>query len=237
VREQRVPTIEQIQHVLTVMPTGTEIERRNRALIAFTFLTGIRDSAIASLRLKHVDVEVRQVNQDAREVNTKFSKTFRTDFFGVGDDVLVIVEDWVAYLGTEKLWGHDDPLFPATKVELGPAGHFEVAGLSRVRWRNTSPIRAIFREAFAGAGLPYFNPHSFRKTLAQLGEVRCKTAEEFKAWSQNLGHDSVLTTFASYGQVASHRQSEIMRSLAEPRDPEDDLIAAVRELVGAKKRA
>jgi hypothetical protein len=35
--------------------------------------------------------------------------------------------------------------------------------------------------------LPYFNPHSFRKTLALLGGRICKTPEEYKAWSQNLG--------------------------------------------------
>src|SRR5512147_2134420 len=31
-------------------------------------------------------------------------------------------------------------------------------------------------------------PHSLRSTLAQFGEQRCQTPEEFKAWSQNLGH-------------------------------------------------
>jgi hypothetical protein len=28
---------------------------------------------------------------------------------------------------------------------------------------------------FARAGLPYCNPHSFRKTLAQLGQKICRT--------------------------------------------------------------
>ena len=37
--------------------------------------------------------------------------------------------------------------------------------------------------------------------------------EEFKAWSQNLGHGQVLTTFSSYGMVAHHRQAELMRGL------------------------
>ena len=60
------------------MPAGSEIERRDRALIAFTILTGVRDGAMASLKLKHVDIEEGQVDQDARDVNTKFSKTFVT---------------------------------------------------------------------------------------------------------------------------------------------------------------
>jgi hypothetical protein len=36
---------------------------------------------------------------------------------------------------------------------------------------------------------------------------------EYKAWSQNLGHENVLTTFSSYGDVAGHRQAEIIRTL------------------------
>ena len=66
------------------------------------------------------------------------------------------------------------------------------------------------------AGLPYFNPHSFRNTLVQLGQEICKTPEQFKAWSQNLGHEKELTTFLSYGAVACLRQGEIIRGLAAP---------------------
>ena len=73
--------------------------------------------------------------------------------------------------------------------------------------------RFAAKEAFSKAGIGYFNPHSFRKTLALLGGTRCKTPEEYKAWSQNLGHENVLTTFSSYGAVNSHRQAELIRSL------------------------
>jgi integrase len=72
---------------------------------------------------------------------------------------------------------------------------FEVAGLDRKHWSSAGPIRIMFKQAFVSVGLPYFNPHSFRKTLAFLGGRRCRTPEEYKAWSQNLGHEHVLTTF------------------------------------------
>lgn len=213
-REQAAPTLEQAKHVLAVMPAATDIERRNRALVAFTLLTGARDSATASFKLKHVDLVVGCVQQDAREVRTKFSKTFTTYFLPVGDDVLALVTDWVRFLRERKLWGNDDPLFPATRVAVGQTHQFEAAGLDRTHWSSAAPIRAIFREAFAAAGLPYFNPHSFRKTLVQLGQTVCQTPEQFKAWSQNLGHEGVLTTFYSYGEVAASRQGEIIKSLA-----------------------
>jgi site-specific recombinase XerD len=64
-REKQAPTLEQIRHVLQTMPANTEIERRDRALIAFTLLTGARDSAIASMKLKHVDLIAGCVHQDA----------------------------------------------------------------------------------------------------------------------------------------------------------------------------
>ncbi|MCI5136837.1 MAG: site-specific integrase [Candidatus Electrothrix sp. AR1] len=230
-REQKFPTLEQVKHVLDTMPADSEIARRNRALIAFILRTGARDSAAASLKLKHVDMIQGQVFQDAREVKTKRSKTFYTYFFPVGEEVLEIVAEWVTYLREEKLWGNDNPLFPSTRIAVGSSRHFEAVGVKRVHWSTTSPIRDIFKDAFTAAGLPYYNPHSFRDTLTQLGERICKTPEHFKAWSQNLGHSKVLTTFFSYGEVAGQRQREIIRDLAKPQSDAptgaDDIAEAV----------
>lgn len=186
-REKSAPTLEQVKHVIQTMPHGDEIERRNRALVAFTLLTGARDSAIASMNLKHVDLIEGCVHQDAREVKTKFSKSFTTDFMPVGEEIREIVAEWVRYLRETKLWGNDDPLFPATRVQLGKARQFAACGLEQKNWSTAAPIRTIFREAFERAGLPYFHPHSLRMTLARLAEQLCHTPEELKAWSQNMG--------------------------------------------------
>lgn len=235
-REQKAPTLEQVKYVIATIPAGTDIERRNRALIAFTLLTGARDSAIASMKLKHVDLIAGCVNQDAREVKTKFSKTFDTFFFPVGDEIREIVAEWVTYLREEMLWGNDDPLFPSTRVEYGASRQFEVAGLDRKCWSNATPIRTIFREAFSAAGLPYFNPHSFRNTLVRLGQERCGTPEEFKSWSQNLGHENVMTTLTSYGEVGRHRQGEIIRGLAAPQQAAQPDVSALAKALAHEMR-
>ncbi len=216
-RQRPVASVEQIRHVLTVMPNDTAIEKRDRALIAFTLLTGARDSAIASLKIKHVDFNADTVYQDAREVNTKFSKTFTTCFFPVGDDVRNIAFLWVEYLKSECVMGSDDPLFPKTEMGRSSDNNFQVAGLSREHWSSAAAIRKIFKGAFSLAELPNFNPHSFRNTLAGLGESLCHSAEEFKAWSQNLGHEGVLTTFYSYGEVQESRQVDIFKQFKESR--------------------
>jgi hypothetical protein len=166
-------------------------------------------------------------------VKTKRSKTFTTCFFPVGDDICKIVVDWVSFLRTEKLWGNDDPLLPATEVATGPDQRFAAAGLARKHWSNATPIRKIFKEAFTNAGLPYANPHSFRNTLAQLAYELRLGPEEFKVWSQNLGHESILTTFSSYGEVSPYRQAKIMRDLAIPRPKatnKDEIAQRLKEL-------
>src|SRR5262249_1525004 len=146
-RPSRVPTLEQIRHVIFNMSTDTETGRRDRALIAFTILTGARDGAAASFKLRHIDIDQGQIDHHAREVNSKFSKSLVTSFVPVGDDIRAIVADWVTYLRTEKLWGLDDPLFPATKIELGDNLQFGAAGLAHKHWSNAGPIRAIFKAA------------------------------------------------------------------------------------------
>ena len=55
---------------------------------------------------------------------------------------------------------------------------------------------------------------AFRDTLVQLGERICPTIEAFKSWSQNLGHERVMTTLTSYGTVAPHRQAELIRGMS-----------------------
>ena len=110
------PTLEQVKHIIALMPFESEIERRNRALVALTLLTGARDSAIASMKLKHVDLSGGSVHQDAREVRTKFSKSFTTFFFPVGEELLEILTDWVKYLREENSTATTILCFPATRI-------------------------------------------------------------------------------------------------------------------------
>lgn len=232
-REKPVPTLKQVHHVLTSMPADTDIEKRDRALIALALLSGARAAALASLKLKHVDLEQGCIHQDAREVKTKNSKTFTSWFCPVEGDALQIFTHWCTYLREELLWGDDDPLFPKTLIGLGDQGGFQAIGLARDHWSGTGAIRAIYRQAFAAAGLPYFNPHCFRDVLTTLGERLCTTPEQFKAWSQNLGHERVLTTLTSYGKVPHRRQADLIREMAKPKAVSGDarLAAMLAETV------
>jgi integrase len=96
-------------------------------------------------------------------------------------------------------------------------GWNDVAGQGTKSLRDSPLKRGLIR---AHVGLPNYNPHSFRHTLAVLGEIS-RTPEVWKAFSQNFGHTSPMTTFNNYGTVAPYRQAEILNELVDikPTDP------------------
>jgi len=224
------PTLEQVRMAVQAMPTTTAIDKRNRALMAFLALTGVLDKALVTLKLKHVDMTRELVIQDAREVETKFAKHIETTFFPVGDDLKEIVAEWVRYMQTDLRYPPDAPLFPRTRLGHDANNAFTSAGLEPQHWRTADPVRQILRKAFEAAGLPYFNPHSFRNMLVEVGYQVCKSPEDWKAWSQNLGHESVQTTYASYGELSPGRQAEVIRNLGKGTGEEDKFALILAEL-------
>ena len=127
----------------------------------------------------------------------------------VDDNARSIVADWVSELTRDHLWGPADPLFPKTQTGLAADGRFAPVGILREGWASGDRARDIIQGAFSAVGLPKFHPHSIRHALIRHATTLDLTPEEMKAWSQNLGHTDVLTTFLSYGQVPTHRQGEL----------------------------
>jgi integrase/recombinase XerD len=75
------------------------------------------------------------------------------------------------------------PLFPKTLLKQNEDKHFKANGMTVEHWKTTSSIRKIFKEAFEGVKLRYYNPHSFRHAISHLFQNRCSNMEEIKAWN------------------------------------------------------
>lgn len=221
-RPASVPTVEQVKHVIAAAPHASAVEKRDRALIAFTLLTGMRDTALASLPLGQVNLARREVFQDARIVKTKNAKTMTTFFFPIGEELVAIVEEWIGYLKAELLFSETDPLFPSTRMGFDSDGQFAVVGLKPEYWADAGAVRRIFRERFEAAGLPYFHPHSLRKTLVRVAYDLNLGLKHSKVWSQNLGHEKADTTWTSYGKIDNHQAGEIMAGLANKPAPSNE---------------
>ena len=68
--DRPVPTLDQVDLTLRKMPGETVLQRRDRAVLAFTVLTGARDNAVASLRLKDVNLRgAHGISRSPRSTN------------------------------------------------------------------------------------------------------------------------------------------------------------------------
>lgn len=213
-REIPYPSMQQAAHAFQAMPFETAFQKRDKALFAFFMLTGARDGAVASLKLKHVNVDLGHVFQDAREVKTKAAKTIMCQFFPVDPAYRICFAAYVAYLRDVELFGPEDALFPKARVCVVAGQGFANLGLSRTGFANASKLNTIIKAAFASVQMPQYTPHAFRKTLTHLGNDLCRTPEAFKAWSMNLGHENVATTINSYLPVTTERQMTLIRDMA-----------------------
>ncbi|WP_136057657.1 hypothetical protein [Candidatus Halocynthiibacter alkanivorans] len=70
-------------------------------------------------------------------------------------------------------------------------------------------------------------PHAARHTLKALGDKLCRTFEERKAWSLNLGHSTERITETHYGKMPDQRRAGIIENLS----AEDVLSEDEKELV------
>ncbi|MFZ7090381.1 site-specific integrase [Primorskyibacter sp. 2E233] len=222
------PTMDQLKRALESMPSETILEKRDRAVFALIMMTGIRDNAAASLLLGHVDIDRQLIVQDPKTVRTKNSKLIESVLLPLGPEIEGVLFSWVAYLRDELRWQPNDPLFPQSRHRIDPLKGPVVDAIKRQVWSNSQPIRQIFKQASTGAGLPYFTPHQVRNTVVEYAYLTCRTPEEFKAFSQNLGHESVVTTLSSYGQIPLVRQRELIRNAGKSRgiDEKIEMILA-----------
>jgi len=214
------PTLHEVLKVLGDMPSETDLNKRDRALIAFSLLTAVRPGALASLRIKHVNLERMEVIQDPREVKTKFRKFITTYFFPVGVLPLDIFSNYFTHVTKNKGYGPDDALFPKSHSGFTTDG-IPTSALSREHWANGQHINQIIKKAFQASGITAYTTHCFRHTLGAYGEEVCTTPEEWKAWSLNLGHKNAAITFNSYGNMNVTTQARVfMRLRSKPKNTE-----------------
>lgn len=222
------PSLELVQTAIRAMPATTDLELRDRALMCCALLTGARVMALVTLKLKHVRPDRLGINQDAEDVKTKLSRSYPTFFFPVGDDIKEMFLAYFDHLKTNLGRKDEDALFPQATQNVGEARHFHTVGLARTHWATARKVRDIYKDAFARVEAPYYHPHSFRRMLALLGQQICRTPEQLKAWSQNLGHNDMMTTSLHYGTLTTTRISEVMLSAGLSSDEEREAFEAFK---------
>ncbi len=206
------PSKEYVAKLAKSIETITEIDMRDRAIISFLLLSGMRDMAIASLPLGCFDPHNLEVAQyPDKGVSTKFSKRFVSRLFVFDEELLSFVLDWANYVTTERQFSSNDPLFPRTRVFRNKeTSEFSASEVEPVFWKSAGPIREILKSRSEKAAMVYFRPHAFRHAASQLALRQCTGPEEIRAVSQNLGHENVGTTLTSYAKLTPERIGQVL---------------------------
>lgn len=206
------PTTQELDLLIEEMPAETRVHRRDRAIVALSFLAGTRSSATSSLLIGSIDAQRKIVVQDATFMRIKNGKSQTTRWFPIGAHLEKVLVAWLeeqSALG----YGPRDALFP-------PDAHLSrVSGLSGSNdriiepWMTDQGVRRAFRVGCESAGLPYFNPHSAKHYLVSVRDEYCRTPEQRKAWSYNLGHEHEQITESSYAKMNDQRRNDAFDKL------------------------
>lgn len=211
---QKTYKYDQIIDVIRAMPEQTLKEKRDKALISLQALCTLRISELRTVKIKSLIEEdgVYFIYVCPKNMKTKFAKTRAVVFVPLPEDIKQNVIRWLDYLLTLG-FKDNDPLFPIIDNSFNGQNLLQQE-IRRAEIKSDTTIRAIFQRAFERAGLPYINPHSFRKTLARFSQTQSPAF--LNAVRQNLGHSSIDTTLNSYGQLSTAEQRKIIGEASFP---------------------
>jgi integrase/recombinase XerD len=228
---KKMPTLEEIRILIESIEIKNDIDRRDRAMISFALITGMRIAAITTLSMKNFDAENKLIDQNpADKVKTKNSKRILTTFFPVNwDEPERYFMEWYDNLKS-KGFQPNDPIFPATLSNMNPDKlAYSRSEISKKFWSGTNGARKIFEKRCIYANLTYFTPHSFRHLIVAVMEKLRLTEEDKKAISLNLGHSKVATTFGTYGNMSNKDAVEIVKKIKNLFDEGKDTVKLSNE--------
>jgi integrase len=169
------------------------------------YLSGMRGDALASLPVACVDLERQVIAQlPERGVRTKNRKAALTYLLQI-PELLAVVQAWqarVCQLPAMALWY-------ATCARDG----MTLTTTTRAFVGRHNLIARDIRLICAKAGVPYLSPHKLRHGHTVYALKRAHNMAQLKAISQNIMHESVVTTDQIYGRLINDDVQEIIAGL------------------------
>jgi site-specific recombinase XerC len=209
---------DQTLRIFAGMPASSSIELRDRAIIAMFIVTGIRIAALITLRGKHVNARTRWIDQDPREVDTKFGKHIRTYCLDLGYGLLDAITQWARWRDSNG-FGDDAPFFLPDRY-LQPncigLGYRPAAVEAAQCWKSEDPVQRIIKDAARAGGIPDdgISSHDFRKMLHPfLSKRGAMMIIEEIALQLNFGQTPVETIRKHYTSMLDCEREAILDEL------------------------
>ncbi|MEY8144532.1 tyrosine-type recombinase/integrase [Falsihalocynthiibacter sp. CO-5D18] len=207
------PTMEAAIEMALGMPASSLQERRDQAIVAMAFVTGLRAGALSTLRLEHIDCTERTATQDGTLMRAKNGKNYVADWFATTEPLQGIVVAWIEEL-TQLGFEAKDAVFPAVRELTAQEPSLTSSRRAVPTLKSEGAITKAFAVASQVAGTSY-TPHCARHTLTALGNRLCTNRVEEKAWSKNLGHANVQTTESNYAKLTDDEKQSVLRTIGQ----------------------
>lgn len=199
--EKAIPTLDDVLELHRSIKPNTEINLRNRAIIAIATTAGLREGALITLRKGNIDDDLFICQDPENGVKTKYSKKIWTLAFDFHQELTDSIREWKKKLD-EKKFSESDPFFPkfTQLVESDQNALFPfIKEATKSFLSNPNVVNQIFQRLCKKAGLKYFHPHSYRHRWAMMGFENSYNGTQIRALSESAGHEEITTLLKSYG--------------------------------------
>ncbi len=215
VAEHKLFSLDQVRALVDFAPCS-RVERRDRAMAAFLFLSGMRAGAFVSLPVRSVVLDYKPNGADrpmilvrqwpdwgVKTKNGKAANTFLLPHPEL-EDLREIVRDWYnevsSTIGENGMWWSlIEPDGETFSPDQTPGDNRRNGLARRLRWLCEH------------THVPYMSPHKLRRGHIVWAESQCRSVVEFKAISQNVMHESMNLTDTRYSTLT---EGELAQRLA-----------------------
>lgn len=221
IRELSYYSLEEVEKICAIVPERL-IDQRDQAGVALAFAAGLRVSALVSLPVRCVQVENLEVHQlPEAGVHTKNSKAQITYMLPI-EPLLAIIAEWSTLvrveLGGEGLWYPNMSRRGAVWVISS-----QPASVESRRMSFSHSLKRLCQQA----GVEYKSPHKLRHGHGVHIAKLSRTYSEFKAYSQNMGHETTEITERYYARLSG---SDVKKVVTQAGSQVDGAALAAEEM-------
>lgn len=204
-------SLEDIRTVLAVDVEGLRYER-DKAALAFLFISGMRGGAFVTLPVEAVDLERRRISQlPELGVKTKNSKAAITFLLPI-PDLLRMVTAWhkrVVRAGSgRRAWYAKLDNTGEKLAQVDEVGTYALSG-------RRSALYQGLKELCDLAEVEFKSPHKIRHGHGVYGVKHAKDMAQLKAVSQNMMHANIGITDGIYGRLPEEDIANILAEFTE----------------------
>lgn len=220
------PSIDEFDKLMAFEELTLE-DKRDKAIIAFLFISQARISATATATMESIDIKEMLFKQDPLEnIKTKRNKHIISKLLKFDKKYYDLFLDWYSVL-QDNGFCDKDPLFPAIKDEK----------LIKKPFGKEQEYNKMLEKRCKQVGIPIYNPHGFRHFGISEAMNRAGTGRQIKALSQSVGHESIATILQQYANMPVKTYTDILTKVFETAPADKKLSEATnQELVAELQR-